>query len=144
MYRNRAYSPLPVIFAVILGIALAAILYYVTSAVLTVILWVGIGISELLILILLIRLLFGTGGPWEIERIFSSYGRFFIICVIGTFIISAIALTLQALVVGGTSSLPIIALIFLFGFFLGGMLATLVYAIAGGFENRERYIGPRR
>ena len=144
MYRGRTRSPLPVIFAVILGIALAAILYYVTGAALTVILWIGIGISALLISILLISLLFGTGGSREIERALNNYGWFFIICVIGTLIIAAILLTLQTLLVAGSTSLTIIALVFLFGFFLGGTLATLAYVIAGSLENRCRYIGANR
>lgn len=132
MYCRRPNYLLSVIFAIIIGIAIASILYYIPAAVITILLWIGLGLAVLLLISLLyIVTRTGNSAPTPIARCLIEDGNFFAVSIIGTIITAAVALALSALLVAATTSLPILLLIFLFGFFFGGMLISLLVILLG-------------
>jgi len=119
-----------VIFAVIIGVIVTAILFYVSGAAISVLLWVGLAVAVLLLVaVLYIVTRTGNSSPTPIARCLFEYGNFLAISIIGTIITAAIALALSALLVPTVTTFPVLALVFLFGFFFGGMLISLLFVL---------------
>lgn len=120
--KSRIYS---VTFAVLLGIAVAAILYFVPGATISALLWIGTVLAGILLVTVLIisgERSGGMGSP--IGRYLQDEGKFLFFCLVGTLVTGAITLTLFAPLSDDTSA-ALILLVFFFGFFFGGMLASV-------------------
>lgn|GEM_PF-4328977 len=127
MYFQRPCHWFPILLALIVGIILDVILYYVASAALPVLLWIGLGLAGIaLILVFYMVTRSGNSAPTPIARCLLDAGNFLIASIVGTILTAGIALALPALLAAGAGSLPMLALVFLFGFFLGGLLGALL------------------
>ena len=143
MRIQRTYNCFPIVFAAIIGIAAAAILYFVEGAALDLLFWIGLGIAVLLLIAMLFLSIQSGRYNFPIQRCISEDGGFFIVSIIGTIITAAFSLALTILLVPTTTVLPMLILIFLFGFFFGGMLLSLLFILLSIVVRSDRQGGFR-
>lgn len=136
MINNNRVAICPALFvALVLGIGAVLLLLNVTLIIFPIILWIALGFAVIILIVVVVILTMPTSGNSAvIIRSLVREGNFLIISILGTILTAAVALAIQALLVAGTTSIAVIALVFLFGFFFGGLLASVYFFLSCVFS----------
>lgn len=136
--NNRFWNCPAVLFALALGVGAVLLLINVASVIFPIILWIALGFAILILVVVIAILAMPTSGNSSIVmRSLIREGSVIIISILGTFLTASVALAIQELLVAGTTSAAIIALIFLFGFFFGELIASVYFFLIRVFNRLD-------